>query len=114
MNRIKCLAVIAMICLFSNISFGQAVINGNPISQKWMQIETDTLRVIFPEYMSAKAQRVSDYVHHLAANNTESLGGKIRIISIRNGSRIHSTTKRLLVFPCLSKNNFKICLDLEI
>ena len=82
MNRIKCLAVIAMICLFSNISFGQAVINGNPISQKWMQIETDTLRVIFPEYMSAKAQRVSDYVHHLAANNTESLGGKIRKISI--------------------------------
>jgi Tol biopolymer transport system component len=82
MNRIKLLATIAFVCLFTHINFGQGSVSGNPASEKWMQINTDTVRVIFPDYMSVKAQRVSDYVHHLAANNTESLGGKVRKISI--------------------------------
>ena len=82
MNKIIFWAALFLACLSTQISFGQATVSGNPISEKWMQINTDTVRLIFPEYMSVKAQRVSDYVHQLAANNTESLGGKVRKISI--------------------------------
>lgn len=73
---------IILLCLIISTSLAQGTVSGNPASEKWMQINTDTVRVIFPGYMSAKAQRVSDYVHHLAANNAESLGGKVRKISI--------------------------------
>lgn len=82
MKKLYFLMCISVLCCVVQLSYGQSNIGGNPISEEWMQINTDTVRIIFPEYMSAKAQRVSDYVHHLAANNTESLGGKVRKISI--------------------------------
>ncbi|MFA8436065.1 MAG: TolB family protein [Marinifilaceae bacterium] len=80
--RVKFLGFLVLACLFVNAVFAQEGVDGNPVSVKWFQINTDTVRIIFPEYMSKKAQRVSDYVHHLAANNTESLGGKVRKLNI--------------------------------
>lgn len=80
--KLKFLGLIAFVCLFAHTLVAQEGVDGNPVSVKWLQINTDTVRVIFPEYMSVKAQRVSDYVHHLAANNTESLGGKVRKLNI--------------------------------
>jgi hypothetical protein len=80
--RNRVIVIIAFLLLFAGAALAQEGVNGNPVSVKWMQINTDTLRLIFPEYMSVKAQRVSDYIHHLAKNNTESLGGKVKKINI--------------------------------
>lgn len=82
MTRIKVLGLMLMAILYGNIALGQDGIDGNPASVKWMQINTDTVKIIFPKYLIKTAQRVSDYVHHLAANNTSSLGGKVRKINI--------------------------------
>ena len=80
--KIKILVVLVFAFFFANTIKAQTVINGNPASVKWVQINTDTVRIIFPEYLSAKARRVSDYIHHLAKNNIASLGGKVRKINI--------------------------------
>lgn len=80
--KIKILVIIAFIFFSANALMAQADINGNPASEKWVQINTDTVRIIFPEYLSSKARRVSDYVHHLAKNNIASLGGKVKKINI--------------------------------
>lgn len=80
--KIKLLGLIAVVLILANAAVAQEGIDGNPALVKWMQINTDTVRIIFPEYLEAKARRVSDHVHHLAKNNTASLGGKVKKINI--------------------------------
>jgi len=59
---------------------------GNPPSLKWKQINTDTVRIIFPAGMDSQAQRVSSIVHYLASKPSEtsafSLGNQVRKINI--------------------------------
>src|SRR5436853_1047775 len=55
---------------------------GNPPSIKWKQIDTDTVRIIFPERMDSTAQRVSNIIHYLAKNNPAKLGNQLRKINI--------------------------------
>lgn len=47
---------------------------GNPSSIRWQQINTDTVRVIFPKGMEAKAQRIAAIVHVLQKNYAHSIG----------------------------------------
>jgi hypothetical protein len=54
---------------------------GNPPSLKWKQINTDTVRIIFPVGLDSSAQRVASIVHFLSAKNN-SLGGKLHKINI--------------------------------
>jgi hypothetical protein len=55
---------------------------GNPASIKWQQINTDTVRVIFPKGLDAKAQRVANLVHAVQKYNTHNIGDKIRKVNI--------------------------------
>ncbi|QEC68455.1 hypothetical protein FRZ67_14495 [Panacibacter ginsenosidivorans] len=55
---------------------------GNPSSVKWKQINTDTLRVIYPEGLDSAAQRVANVTHTLQHNYTTGIGAKIKKINI--------------------------------
>lgn len=65
----------------SCITFSQQF-GGNPPSLKWKQINTDTLRVIYPAGLDSHAQRVASVVHYLAANKPFSLGDKLQKVDI--------------------------------
>lgn len=65
-----------MACLYGQ-QFG-----GNPSSIRWRQINTDTVRVIFPEGMDMRAQRLTTVVHALQKDHAASAGNQIRKISI--------------------------------
>src|SRR5260221_9754606 len=53
----------------SYFSFSQQF-GGNPPSIKWKQVNTDTVRIIFPAGMDSQAQRVSSIVHYLAEHSS--------------------------------------------
>src|SRR6266571_5390963 len=55
---------------------------GNPPSIHWKQINTDTVRIIFPEGLDSTAQRVSNIIHYLAKNNPAKLGHQLRKVNI--------------------------------
>jgi hypothetical protein len=65
-----------MACLYGQ-QFG-----GNPSSIRWRQINTDTVRVIFPEGMDMRAQRLTTVVHALQKDHAASAGNQRRKISI--------------------------------
>lgn len=78
MQRLLCLAVAV---LFANQAAAQ-LFGGNPPSQKWQQVNTDTVRVIFPFGMEAQGRRVADLVQHMSRYNTGSLGQRVKKINI--------------------------------
>ncbi|MBG9375890.1 hypothetical protein I5907_06570 [Panacibacter sp. DH6] len=55
---------------------------GNPASVKWKQVNTDTLRVIFPVGLDSVAQRVANVTHTLQKNYTTGIGAKINKVNI--------------------------------
>lgn len=55
---------------------------GNPSSQRWKQIDTDTVRVIFPAGNEQQAQKIARIVHGLQQNNHNSLGQELRKVSM--------------------------------
>ncbi|HMK27562.1 MAG TPA: hypothetical protein VK483_16130 [Chitinophagaceae bacterium] len=72
--------------LISYSSFSQQF-GGNPPSLKWKQINTDSVRVIFPTGLDSQANRVASIVHWLAAHpavgsQSISLGNKLKKVNI--------------------------------
>ncbi|MBL0335205.1 MAG: hypothetical protein IPP73_07785 [Chitinophagaceae bacterium] len=62
---------------------GQAqVFGGTPPEQKWKQINTDTVRVIYPTGLDSQANRISSIVHYLAAVKPFSLGNELHKVNI--------------------------------
>lgn len=55
---------------------------GNPPSLKWHQINTDTVRVLFPAGLEKEGQRVANIVSYLDANNRGSIGNKKMKVNI--------------------------------
>ena len=55
---------------------------GNPPTHKWKQINTDSVRVIFPAGMDSQANRVASVIHYLAAERPVSLGSQLKKINI--------------------------------
>jgi hypothetical protein len=55
---------------------------GNPPDMKWRQINTDTVRVIYPESLNDAAQRVANTVHYLNRNFRGSIGDRQNKINI--------------------------------
>ncbi len=55
---------------------------GNPPSQKWKQINTDTVRIIFPTGADSQANRAAAIVHYLAAHQPIPLGDRLKKINI--------------------------------
>lgn len=55
---------------------------GNPSGTKWQQINTDTVRVIFPKGFDQKAQRIAAIVHQLQKKYSQTIGDSIRKVNI--------------------------------
>jgi hypothetical protein len=55
---------------------------GHPPSQKWKQINTDTVRIIFAPGLDSQANRAASVIHYLAANKPVSLGNQLKKINI--------------------------------
>lgn len=55
---------------------------GHPFSQKWKQINTDTVRIIFQEGFEKRASRIAKIEHYLASSPSLSLGTKFKKINI--------------------------------
>lgn len=53
-----------------------------PPSTSWQQLNSDTLRVIFPKKVSPTAQRVTSIIQQMARQNANSLGSQVRKINI--------------------------------
>ena len=73
-----CIAVMLLIYFSSTAQqFG-----GNPSSLKWKQINTDTVRVIFPAGIEPTANRVATLIHDLQKNHFSTIGSTLRKINI--------------------------------
>jgi hypothetical protein len=55
---------------------------GNPSSIHWQQINTDTVRIIFPQGFETKAQRIASVIHTMQRGYAHTIGDKIRKINI--------------------------------
>ncbi|HSU26766.1 MAG TPA: hypothetical protein VLJ68_00170, partial [Chitinophagaceae bacterium] len=67
--------------LLNVICVGQQF-GGHPPSTKWNQVNTDTVRIIFPVGHDSQANRVASIIHYLAGQRPVSLGERLKKISI--------------------------------
>lgn len=77
MKRLFALLLLLSPAITSAQHFG-----GNPPSLKWRQINTDTVRVIFPAGLEPQGQRVSDIVHYLNRHTRTSIGNLQQKVNI--------------------------------
>lgn len=75
------LFVLLSYVLFSGCLFGQQF-GGTPAGQRWMQINSDTARIIFPSGLDSQANRVASIIHYLAANKPVSAGDQLQKVSV--------------------------------
>ncbi|MCF3108919.1 hypothetical protein LL912_09030 [Niabella sp. CC-SYL272] len=61
---------------------GAQQFGGNPPSVKWRQVNTDTVRVIYPRGLDSTASRIAAIVHRVAAINAHPLGKRVKKIDI--------------------------------
>lgn len=76
----KLLCVIVLFLMLSGVRAQQ--FGGNPPSVRWRQINSDTVRVIYPEKLDSTASRIAAVVHRLAAKNYHPLGKRLKKIDI--------------------------------
>lgn len=74
-------------CLLVLISFSLSPVlaqtfGGNPSSVKWKQIDTDTVRIIYPTGLDSMAQRIAAISHYLQKRQPASIGAHTRKIDI--------------------------------
>lgn len=88
MNIVNRLTGLFLVVLFLHIDVRAQVFGGNPASVKWKQINTDTVRVVFPEGLDSIAQRVAALTHYMQRTNAATIGGEKRKVSIvlQNGT----------------------------
>ncbi|WP_341840575.1 hypothetical protein [Chitinophaga caseinilytica] len=74
------------LCLALAISLahtaGAQQFGGNRPSLKWRQVDSDTVRVIFPAGLETQGKRVADVIHRIARSHTGTLGPVVRKINI--------------------------------
>lgn len=70
-----------LLFLFTITAFAQQF-GGNPSNIRWRQINTDTVRIIFPEGLNEEALRVSSIVHELQKSHSGTIGEKLKKINI--------------------------------
>lgn len=59
-----------------------AVLNNNPPAIKWQQVNTPSIRVIYPRGVEAEAQRVANTLEHIRLAESRTLGKAPRKISV--------------------------------
>ncbi len=68
--------------LLSSLNAKAQQFGGNPSKLKWRQVNTDTVRVIFPEGLEESGRRVASVVNELHKNHTSTIGNNLRKIDI--------------------------------
>lgn len=61
---------------------GQVVLENNPTSLKWQQVNTKNFRVLFPRGFDLQAQRVANTLEHIHDAEARTLGTRPRKISV--------------------------------
>jgi hypothetical protein len=79
-RRIKYLLILFGMLFCSHV--GAQVFGGNPPKLKWLQYDTDSVRVIFPNGMEASAKRIIENAAKIRQNDKSSLGNHQRKISV--------------------------------
>lgn len=77
----KCIGYILFSLFICSHATAQSF-GGNPAAVKWQQVNTDTVRVIFPKGWEQQAQRVTQVVHRLQREQVTNLGTGFRKVSI--------------------------------
>lgn len=80
-KRMKYLVHILVVLCISAQAAAQSF-GGNPASVKWQQVNTDTVRVIFPKGWEQQAQRITQVVHRLQRQQASNLGKDFRKVNI--------------------------------
>jgi hypothetical protein len=80
----KRISFIALLLLISISAWAQLVgiSSSIPPNIEWRQLNTDTVRVIYPKGLDAQARRIGGMIHHMAKMNTGSIGPKVRKIDL--------------------------------
>jgi hypothetical protein len=76
------LLLLLLIIFTSTIILQAQDFGGTPSSVKWKQINTDTVRVIFPTGLDTLAQRVVGITEYLQRNYSSTIGNKIDKVNI--------------------------------
>ncbi len=71
------LALVPQFNLIAQVSFG-----GHPPSVKWLQIDTDNVRVIYPEGRSEQAKRIAGLINYLQEYHLETVGTRTKKIDL--------------------------------
>ncbi|MES2430625.1 MAG: hypothetical protein V4556_06775 [Bacteroidota bacterium] len=66
----------------SHLNVAAQNFGGNPAYIKWLQINTDTVRVIFPKGLETQANRAASVIHYQQQNDINSLGSQRRKINV--------------------------------
>ncbi len=78
----KRLRILTSLLLLASIQINAQQFGGFPPSVKWLQINTDTARIIFPAAVDSQAQQISAILHKIMAERPNSLGSNLRKINI--------------------------------
>lgn len=75
--------IIGWVLLLAFSNFGKSQqFGGNPASVKWQQINTDTVRIIFPKGYQSNAERIASIVLEMQKTQTSTVGAQFRKINI--------------------------------
>ncbi len=80
---LRLLLLISLILLCSlKPGMAQVPFGGHPPSVKWMQIDTDILRVIYPKGQEKEAKRISNLINYLHQNHLTTVGTRTKKIDL--------------------------------
>ncbi len=82
MRQLKYLTFFIAIVLGVSDLAAQIVLNNNPASLKWMQINTDRFRIIYPTTFESEAQRTANILQHLYGPASSTMGVEPKKVSI--------------------------------
>ncbi|MEX2335886.1 MAG: hypothetical protein WD555_01290 [Fulvivirga sp.] len=68
--------IFLMICLPLAVASQDLILDNNPASMKWRQINTPGFRIIYPVGFDQESQRVANTLEHLRSEEAETMGDK--------------------------------------
>jgi hypothetical protein len=75
--------LLVLVCLLSaSCAYAQTVLETNPASLKWNQINTPNFRILFPAGFESQAQRMANTLEHIRVQESKSMGVPPRKISL--------------------------------
>ncbi|WP_144887728.1 TolB family protein [Lacibacter cauensis] len=107
--KTKFLFVILLFC--TAVTTNAQVFGGNPASLKFYQLNTDTVRIIFPKSLEKQAREVAWLQHQLVKHNPASLGMQHREFNVVLQNQ--TTTSNAYVGPAPWRSEFYMMPDLN-